>query len=238
MSKFWKPGTSPSDGGSQQKQQHPQSRGGNDRSNNNNNSNNHSNKGGRPAEGGNKQQYSRHTTPDDKTSTNRKSLDGREGTEEGSSNSAEKRATATTGLSKAVLSMKFMKRKSDDAQIAEEEAAVVKKKQVTDMIWSNNYEANLKSTTACKLICEIDLTDALAGFPGRRSFGNFNKSVERHYQKYLDSLKFDKLATTKSSKYDVDDEEMVERYQSLIGLPRGPNQGKKEQFNKRDKKQT
>jgi hypothetical protein len=63
-------------------------------------------------------------------------------------------------------------------------------------------------------------------FPGRRSFGGFNKSVENYYQLALGELRHNKY-NQKSTKNQVSDEEMVMRYENLIGLPRGPNQSRK-----------
>lgn len=140
--------------------------------------------------------------------------------------SERKPTTAPAMLSKSVMSMKFMKRKADDDGAQQEEVA--RKKLVTEMIWSSRMDQNksLASAESPKLVCEIDFSDSLSTYPGRRSFGGFNKAVEQQYNKYLDSLKFDKLASKASSSFDVDDEEMLERYQTLIGLPRGPNQGR------------
>ena len=171
--------------------------------------------------------YSRHESEINKP--NRQSLDGVNKVGSGSINidrdgDENSHKSVTTTLSKSVMSMKFMKRKVEDAQLQDEIAT--KKKSVTDIIWSQSTLENTTSSSG-KLVCEVDLEDRLATFPGRRSFGGFNKAVERQYQSYLDSLKFEKL-TTKSSKYNVDDEEMLQRYESLIGLPRGPNQGKRE----------
>ena len=69
-------------------------------------------------------------------------------------------------------------------------------------------------------------------FPGRRSFGGFNKVVERQFQQYLDDLKYrGKERERATDTTNVDDEEMIKRYSNLIGLPRGPNQGRKQNKN-------
>lgn len=131
------------------------------------------------------------------------------------------------GLSKSVMSMKFMKRKADENSIENEEKN--RKMKVTELMWSESRQQSHLQTEKSELICEKDESDVLSLFPGRRSFGGFNKAVERYFQKYLDDQKLDRIVTTKtvSSKYDVDDKEMLERYDQLIGLPRGPNQGKR-----------
>lgn len=59
---------------------------------------------------------------------------------------------------------------------------------------------------------------------GRRSFGGFNKAVERNYEHMMDEKRFDK-ASERASKNSVSDAEMLARYENLIGLPRGPSQG-------------
>ena len=59
---------------------------------------------------------------------------------------------------------------------------------------------------------------------GRRSFGGYNKAVERNYEQIIDEKKFNK-ASEKASKNSVSDAEMLARYENLIGLPRGQSQG-------------
>ena len=59
---------------------------------------------------------------------------------------------------------------------------------------------------------------------GRRSFGGFNKAVERNYEQMMDEKRFDK-ASERATKNSVSDTEMLARYENLIGLPRGPSQG-------------
>lgn len=61
---------------------------------------------------------------------------------------------------------------------------------------------------------------------GRRSFGGCNIAVERNYEQMMDQRKFNK-STEKVYKNSVSDSEMLERYENLIGLPRGPNQGQR-----------
>ena len=58
----------------------------------------------------------------------------------------------------------------------------------------------------------------IASLPGRRSFRGFNPAVERHYNTVMNNQRYDsKLAV-------ISDEDMVQRYDELVGLPRGPNQ--------------
>lgn len=55
--------------------------------------------------------------------------------------------------------------------------------------------------------------------PGRRSFRGFNVVVERNYAKLTGNLPAIDPATIT-----IDEEAMAARYETLIGLPRGPNQ--------------
>jgi hypothetical protein len=64
-----------------------------------------------------------------------------------------------------------------------------------------------------------------SSLPGRRSFGGFNPAVERNYSK-LTGLHMLNSSSSGGEAGGIDDEAMLERYESLIGLPRGPNQGR------------
>ena len=70
--------------------------------------------------------------------------------------------------------------------------------------------------------------DMMSALPGRRSFGGFNKAMERHYSEVMDEKRFNAAASSSSGGANaVSDQEMLARYQNLVGLPRGPNQGMK-----------
>ena len=69
-----------------------------------------------------------------------------------------------------------------------------------------------------------DDSDLFQVLPGRRSFGGFNKSVEKYYHEVFDEQRLQKLGD-KAKNNTISDEEMLKRYENLIGLPRGPNQG-------------
>ncbi len=130
-------------------------------------------------------------------------------------------------LSSSVMRMKFMKRKEDTPnQSADTESSAVKRRRSggggCDPIKSGNH------ATTRRLVCSREEDDPrTVEVPGRRSFGGFNKSVERHYQSVLDEMNFDKMAKKVENKT-ISDEEMLSRYENLIGLPRGPNQGRKQ----------
>jgi hypothetical protein len=120
--------------------------------------------------------------------------------------------------------MKFMKRKSDAEADAKEEAE--KRRKLLDSQWTADNDMTVANGD--RLICTRDDSDLLSALPGRRSFGGFNKPIERHYEQIMDERRFEK-ALEKSKKNAVSDEEMVARYETLIGLPRGPNQGQRQQ---------
>lgn len=152
-------------------------------------------------------------------------------------------------LSKAVMGMKFMKRKAEDIANEEEDKSKKMRLSTGSLNSTNRYSLDsakseargdemtetgpmgsirrIVGTMNVLSTSSYPIHDQINQYPGRRSFGGFNKPVERNYQETLDDLRYQKLSTSKkSSKYDVDDNEMVERYKDLIGLPRGPNQGK------------
>lgn len=108
--------------------------------------------------------------------------------------------------------MKFMKQK---------ESTTEKKEEKKDVIAINNGQSSGEG-----LVCSTEHFDFVAALPGRRSFNGCNKAVERHYEQVLDDLNY-KRKTSVVKTDTISDEEMIKRYESLIGLPRGPNQGKK-----------
>lgn len=142
------------------------------------------------------------------------------------------------GLSKSVMSMKFMKRKEEGEQMQAKEREQIKILQNMNT-WSTEEKSNnclngisnntnsameVSSGTVDELVCIVEEMDLHAALPGRRSFGGFNKIVEKHYHSIIDSEQ-SRLATDKLLNGTIDDDEMVEKYQKMISLPRGPNQG-------------
>lgn len=70
-------------------------------------------------------------------------------------------------------------------------------------------------------------------FPGRRSFGGCNKFVERQYDKTLEELfNIKRPSRAISQQQQPTDEVILKQYETLVSLPRGPNQGKKPSFSK------
>ena len=120
-----------------------------------------------------------------------------------------------------------MKRKED--QSTSNELDIKKLKVNTDSnAWDfsiNNANKNTHTVKANSLVITVNTTDLYSILPGRRSFGGFNPITEQNYQKSMEDMKFEK-AVEKAQKSTISDEEMLKRYEGLIGLPRGPNQGK------------
>ena len=65
----------------------------------------------------------------------------------------------------------------------------------------------------------IDTKGYDGALPGRRSFRGFNPVVERNYARLTGAAPAIDPATIT-----IDEEAMAARYETLIGLPRGPNQ--------------
>jgi hypothetical protein len=133
----------------------------------------------------------------------------------GKGNEAEK----PIALSKGVMGMKFMKEKE---KYTEKSSYLNFSKQL------DSLEVPRQATDA--LECSEDSFDFIATLPGRRSFNGCNKAVERYYEQRLDDLKFRKKADSVTHTETVSDQEMIKRYENLIGLPRGPSQGKRPEF--------
>jgi hypothetical protein len=127
-------------------------------------------------------------------------------------------------LSSTVMAMKFMKRKSDADAEAHEQAE--KRRKLLDSQWTS--EGTQVTSSNNGLVCTRDDSDLFSALPGRRSFGGFNRPVEKYYEQIMDEKRFEKAAE-KVNRNSVSDEEMLARYENLIGLPRGPSQGQRQQ---------
>ena len=137
-------------------------------------------------------------------------------------------AGAPITLSKSVMSMKFMKRKEDEKNQIQDQREKLHKLQGGN--WTNSKAAaDPTNGSQDKLKCVRDYSDLYAALPGRRSFNGCNKAIEKYYQSVV-SEKYEQSRNAQALKDTVDDEEMVQRYQDLVGLPRGPSQGKKPSF--------
>lgn len=135
-------------------------------------------------------------------------------------------ATEKSGvqLSKSVMGMKFMKRKEETDLYKATERERLSRLNDKYLSYENLSKENAKdaATYDTSNATQILLSpDAHLSFPGRRSFGGFNRAVEKHYQSIVSGEVDQNSATT------ITDEEMLQRYEELVGLPRGPNQGKR-----------
>ena len=161
-------------------------------------------------------------------------------------------ATETPVLSKSVLNMKFMQRKGeselgDDPTSNKVKTPSSSSKDVTkdgeDWFRNDRFVASSSQSSSSAqnlsfktklgnveiVPMEEDEVDIYAQLPGRRSFNGCNKAMERHYQQIIDDkyLSKQQLAANNSSTAMITDEEMADRYEELVGLPRGPSQGKR-----------
>jgi hypothetical protein len=127
-----------------------------------------------------------------------------------------------------------MKRKSEAAEQAQEENKRRKEAESASSSWGAKADADSPTAMAVddslydessELTVTVTPTDFYSSLPGRRSFGGCNAYIEKEYDRFIDLAKFDR-AVEKATTNTVSDEEMLQRYESLIGLPRGPNQGK------------
>eukprot|EP01036_Dinobryon_divergens_P027459 gene27459-36236_t len=128
-------------------------------------------------------------------------------------------------LSSSVMSMKFMKRKeeSDIQRAAEREKLSQLKEKYLSNEDFNDSSVGTSAERTNEFAISSGVADASLYLPGRRSFGGFNKAVEKHYQ----SVVLDDINSSRRENdgVTITDEEMLQRYENLIGLPRGPNQG-------------
>lgn len=106
---------------------------------------------------------------------------------------------------------------------AAEKNELVKKRKLVDAEWTLQKKEYISSEP---LVCTEEVSDTFHNsLPGRRSFGGFHSFIEQSYREQLDSTRLDgKISKKKVDDTAVSDEEMLSRYDNLIGLPRGPNQ--------------
>jgi hypothetical protein len=137
------------------------------------------------------------------------------------------------------MNMKFMKRKLQSPGEEQDSQKIRKCLDLEDPVIEMDVEpismtANSSSSSRhghqTGLVVEEE-EDMMASLPGRRSFGGFNKAVERHYHQVVDSIRYEK-ETNEQRKSEVSDAEILASYDNLVSLPRGPNQGRME---KRDR---
>ena len=129
-------------------------------------------------------------------------------------------------LSKGVMGMKFMMKKSQlsEKQLPEDRLVITKSIEALGNIeWSNCSTSNGKNGS----ISSCDVFDLYSSLPGRRSFGGCNQAVEMYYKrvigdpnKFLESKADPGVSTAPKSEVDI-----IKSYRKMSGLPRGPNQG-------------
>lgn len=124
------------------------------------------------------------------------------------------------------MNMKFMKRKEETNMQSKEDAS--KRRRLLDNNTAGakkmDVEVALAAPTpphdrSAALVCTVETTDLYSALPGRRSFGGFNKVIERNYAILMDQQSGDIVPTP-------DEEQILRQYESLVSLPRGPGQGK------------
>lgn len=141
---------------------------------------------------------------------------------------------ARLSLSDNVMGMKFMKRG------AEEEREEKEWKEREDASKRRRLIEEEESRAGTKLEIEFTLSEAtsISSYPGRRSFGGFNKIVERQYSSILEGKRLDHKYRNRSAEDDVDDDELIERYAAMRNMknPLSSGEKKKEKKKKGDKK--
>ena len=114
-----------------------------------------------------------------------------------------------------------MKRKSEQEDLAKENAA--KRKKLQEHERANTTESEIGHSN--NLICSKDDENHYSKYPGRKSFGGFNPIVEKQYTAALDATnnKY-KINIAKEDSNSVNELETSNQYEALVSLPRGPSQ--------------
>ena len=128
------------------------------------------------------------------------------------------------------LRMRFMKKREEDSEIAAQEELKRQKllnpeSVVSASNLSNGHGIKTANLTHHKiLVCTREMTNLYSALPGRRSFGGFNKPIERNYDMILNKHKADKrygrLGQEENDNGDADDEEMLKHFKNLRGKKR------------------
>jgi hypothetical protein len=146
----------------------------------------------------------------------------------------------TSSLSKAVLGMKFMKRKEEIKAKEYQERQKIHNLQNGNWLSSKSDQPSSSSVISsvaetkdsASIDCSREVTDLYSTLPGRRSFNGANKAVEKYYQQIINTKYYEAYSKKiKEGEGDVEgsnearDKEID--YEKLISLPRGPSQGKR-----------
>lgn len=121
-------------------------------------------------------------------------------------------------LSKSVMAMKFMQKKQTDNT------------EITAVVVPTTKASSKAPTSKDSVEIRWERDKTSISFPGRRSFGGCNRFIERHYEKSLEDQYNIKLSE-REEKNTISEEDMLKRYEELVSLPRGPNQGMKKHRN-------
>lgn len=108
-----------------------------------------------------------------------------------------------------------MSRKRDAAQSEVEEKA--KRAKIQEDGWAVQPPAAAQTSGRF----QREQSSIYSALPGRRSFGGFNAIVEKYYANAVGLSAPGELASTAA---ETSEKDMTEHYESLVGLPRGPNQ--------------
>lgn len=125
-------------------------------------------------------------------------------------------------LSKSVLAMKFMQKKDTVEETADAPSSS-----------QQSHSIPARATSDGSKTVWVRESSSVV-FPGRRSFGGCNRFIERHYAKELED-KYNLKLSERETKNTISDEDMVKRYNELVSLPRGPNQGMRKTHSSPDK---
>jgi hypothetical protein len=134
-------------------------------------------------------------------------------------------ATAKTkkGLSANIKGMKFMMARADICD-EEKEAANNKRRRLLDAhsdskkvnVGASSVVAREGARTGEKLECTVEKKSIYSALPGRRSFGGFNKVIERQYAAVLEGQRMDRKYNHNTEVED-DDDELLKRYAAMRG---------------------
>jgi hypothetical protein len=101
-----------------------------------------------------------------------------------------------------------------------------KRSKLLDPQWSlaTSMDAVTNSTSMGSSYSHVNENEMFSLQSGRKSFRGYNLGVEKYCAELADDRRFEKASKNES----ITDEEMAIRYSELTGLPRGPNQGRRQ----------
>ena len=138
---------------------------------------------------------------------------------------------AKSRLSDNVMSMKFMKRSLERGakdEGGDEDHDTNKRYRLID--------ESLSTSVGAESLRFKDTKSPTIAYPGRRSFGGFNKVVERQYASILEGQRLDYKYNQKTStdESDIDDDELIRRYAAMRQIKLDSNaSGKKKKKKKK-----